>query len=209
VCRKAGVISPLLANLYLNALDWAVNDPRQPGQPELVRYADDLVILCAPGQSAELLERLRRWLAARGLELNEQKTRKADSRKGFQFLGFILRWQRSVLSGRWYAHVEPSAKSQQRFRDSVREHLNHWTEHWRTADVVAGLNRSVRGWSGYFHYGQSPRVFGKLRQWMRNRMRRWLWRKHRCTRTLWEDYPDEVLHGHYGLWSLPTTAKWK
>jgi group II intron reverse transcriptase/maturase len=206
---QGGVISPLLANLYLNALDWAVNDPQQPGQPVLVRYADDFVILCAPNQSTELLERLRRWLRARGLQLNEQKTRKVNARDGFQFLGFTLRWQRSALSGRWYAHVEPSPKSQQRFRDTVRKHLNHWTEHWRTPDVVADLNRSVRGWSGYFHYGQSPRVFGKLRQWMRNRMRRWLWRKHRGRHALWTQYPDELLHERFGLWQMPTTAKWK
>jgi RNA-directed DNA polymerase len=206
---QGGVISPLLANLYLNALDWAVNDPQERGQPVLVRYADDFVILCAPGQSSELLERLHRWLAARGLQLNEQKTQRVNSRKGFQFLGFSLRWQRSVLSGRWYVHVEPSAKSQQRFRDAVREHLNHWTTHRRIPEVVAGLNRSVRGWSGYFHYGQSPRVFSELGEWMRNRMRRWLWRKHRCSHALWKDYPDELLRGRYRLWQLPTNAAWK
>lgn len=206
---QGGVISPLLANLYLNALDWAVNDPQEAGRPVLVRYADDFVILCAPGQSTELLERLRRWLKARGLQLNEQKTRKVDSREGFQFLGFTLRWQRSRRSGRWYPHVEPSVKSQQRFREVVREHLNHWTLHRRIPEAVADLNRSVRGWSGYFHYGHSSRVFGKLRWWMRERMRRWLWRKHHCTRTLWSDYPDSLLHGRYGLWELPRKVSWK
>ena len=55
---QGGVISPLLANLYLNALDWAVNDPKQRGRPVMVRYADDFVILCAPGQGGELVERL-------------------------------------------------------------------------------------------------------------------------------------------------------
>ena len=54
-------------NLYLNALDWAVNDPAERGQPVLVRYADDFVILCATGQGAALRQRLTRWLAARGL----------------------------------------------------------------------------------------------------------------------------------------------
>jgi RNA-directed DNA polymerase len=67
---QGGVISPLLANLYLNALDWAVNDRSVRGQPVLVRYADDFVILCAPGQGKALRERLTRWLNARGLKLN-------------------------------------------------------------------------------------------------------------------------------------------
>ena len=63
----------MLANLYLNKLDWAVNDPQEPGRPVLVRYADDFVILCAPGQATELVGRLRRWLEARGLKLNEER----------------------------------------------------------------------------------------------------------------------------------------
>ena len=85
---QGGVISPLLANLYLNALDWAVNDPQERGRPALVRYADDFVILCAPGQGADLVGRLRRWLEARGLKLNEDKTRRVHSREGFNYPGF-------------------------------------------------------------------------------------------------------------------------
>src|SRR5438270_235538 len=206
---QGGVISPLLANLYLNALDWAVNDPAQSGHPALVRYADDFVILCAPGQGTELMERLRRWLAARGLKLNEEKTRKVHSREGFNFLGFNVRWQRSCRSGRWYAHIAPSRQSQQKLRDSVRRHLNHWTLHRATPDAVKDLNRMLRGWSGYFHYRQSTRVFGKLQAWVRDRLRRWLWRKHNRTKALWRDYPKEVLHGHYGLWHLPMQAQWR
>jgi group II intron reverse transcriptase/maturase len=140
---QGGVISPLLANLYLNALDWAVNDPKQRGRPVMVRYADDFVILCAPGQGSELVERLRKWLAARGLKLNEQKTRKVHSRESFQFLGFAIRWLRSRRSGRWYAHIEPNAKSQQRLRDNVRGLLNHWTLHRRIPEAVSQLNRGA------------------------------------------------------------------
>src|SRR5205807_2413483 len=149
---QGGVISPLLANLYLNALDWAVNDSKQQGHPVMVRYADDFVILCAPGQGTELIGRLRRWLDARGLKLNEEKTRKVHSRERFQFLGFRVRWQRSRCSGYWYAHIEPSAKSQQRLREAVRDQLNHWNLHRRIPDTVSDLNRMLRGWSGYFHY---------------------------------------------------------
>ncbi len=122
---QGGVVSPLLANLYLNELDWAVNNPQEPGRPVLVRYADDFVILCVPGQGTELTGRLRRWVGARGLKLNEEKTRRVHSRDGFNFLGFNVRWQRSRVSGRSYAHIEPSAQSRQRLRDKVRTQLNH------------------------------------------------------------------------------------
>ena len=205
---QGGVISPLLANLYLNALDWAVNDPQQRGQPVMVRYADDFVILCAPGQGAELVGRLRRWLEARGLKLNEEKTRKVHSQEGFHFLGFRVRWQRSRRSGRWYPHIEPSAKSQARLRNKVRDHLNHWTLHRHIDEAVEELNATVRGWSGYFHYRQSTRVFGKLQAWVRDRLRRWLWRKHNRTKALWSDYPPELLHDRYGLWRMPLRASW-
>lgn len=201
---QGGVISPLLANLYLNALDWAVNDPKERGQPVLVRYADDFVILCASGQGQALRQRLDRWLTARGLSLNEAKTRLVDSRQGFDFLGFRLRWQKSRRRGKWYVHVEASPRSQQRLREAVRAKLNHWTHGQRIPEVMTGLNRLLRGWSGYFHYRNSSRIMAKLNWQVRNRVRRWLWRKHQCTRGLWKAYPDERLHGQYGLWPLPT-----
>lgn len=203
---QGGVISPLLANIYLNALDWAVNNPKEKGQPVMVRYADDFVILCEPGQGEPLHARLNQWLQARGLKLNEEKTRRVHSREAFNFLGFRIRWQPSRRSGRWYAHVEPSAKSQQRFREKVREHLNHWTLHRDTSQNVRDLNRVLRGWGQYFHYRNSSRVFGKLNNWVTDRMRRWLWRKHRRTKALWEAYPSELLYEQYGLWRLPQSV---
>ena len=206
---QGGVISPLLANLYLNALDWAVNDPGERGQPVLVRYADDFVILCATGQGEALRQRLTRWLTARGLKLNEEKTRLVDSRKGFDFLGFRLRWQPSRVSGKWYVHVEASPRSQQRLREGVRRKLNHWTLGQRIPEVMTGLNRLLRGWSGYFHYRHSSRVMVKLNWQVRGRVKRWLWRKHAKQRALWSDYPDERLQAQYGLWSLPERATWK
>jgi len=175
----------------------------------MVRYADDFVILCAPGQGRSLRERLARWLAPRGLKLNEEKTRVADSRDGFNFLGFTVRWQRSRRSGNWYAHVEASARSAQHLREVVRSKLNHWTLGQRIPDVMAGLNRLLRGWSGYFHYRQSSRVMDKLNWQVRDRLRRWLWRKHGRKRALWSDYPDQRLQDQYGLWPLPKRVAWQ
>jgi RNA-directed DNA polymerase len=206
---QGGVISPLLANLYLNALDWGVNDPGVQGQPVLVRYADDFVILCAPGQGNTLRERLERWLRPRGLKLNEKKTRVTDSRHGFDFLGFRVRWQPHRVTGRWYAHVEASPQSRQRLREAVRAKLNHWTLWQRTPEAIAGVNRLLRGWAGYFHFRHSSRVMKKANWHVCERVRRWLWRKHRQTKMLWEDYPEDLLYGRYGLWRMPEQAAWK
>lgn len=203
---QGGVISPLLANLYLNRLDWAVNE-RCAGTV-LVRYADDFVILSRPGQGPALRERLAPWLKAKGLSLNETKTRIVNfHEEDFHFLGFLVSWRRGKRRY-YYPHVEPSAKSQQRLRDAVREELNHWT-HWRgVKPALERVNRILRGWSGYYHYRNSSQVFRKLQWWVGTRVKRWLWRKHARSRALWTDYPNEALYGRYGLWHLPMTAGW-
>lgn len=205
---QGGVVSPLLANLYLNALDWAVNEQVE-GKPVLVRYADDFVILSKPGQGGVLRERLRKWLTARGLKLNEEKTRLVDSREGFNFLGFAVRWQRSRQHGRWYGHVQPAAKSEQHLRDAVRQILNHWTQHRHITEVVEELNTLLRGWCGYFHFRHSTQVIWDLQGWVRARFKGWLWHKHGCKKGKWKGYPDDLLHGRYGLWRMPTRAAWK
>jgi hypothetical protein len=132
-----------------------------------------------------------------------------DSRKGFDFLGFRLRWQPSRVNGKWYVHVEANPRSQQRLRAAVRAKLNHWTLGQRIPEAIGGVNRLLRGWSSYFHYRHSSRVMGKLNWQVRDRVKRWLWRKHGKQRALWSDYPDERLKAQYGLWSLPEYAAWK
>lgn len=204
---QGGVISPLLANLYLNRLDWQVNE-RCEQRPVLVRYADDFVILTRPGQGAGLMERLQRWLAAHGLTLNERKTRLLEVRAaGFKFLGFGVSW-RQGRSGRSYPHVEPHSQSQTKLRDKLRAKLNHWTL-WRPVEeVILEVNRLLKGWGGYFHYGNSTRVFDRINEYVANRLQRWLWRKGGCRQGLWLEQPREVLRERYGLYRLPTRAAW-
>lgn len=205
---QGGVISPLLANIYLNPLDHGVNH-QSAGQARMIRYADDFVILCRFGQAQRVLERTKRWLNAKGLTLNESKTRLVDIRReGINFLGFNLTRRRS-LRGRKYLHVEPSPKSRQALRQHLRDILNHWTQWKSIVEVVKEANAVLRGWAGYFHYRNSTSVMVGLKRYSRDRLRRWLWRKHDCKRGLWEFYTDARLHAQYGLYALPTTAAWK
>ena len=205
---QGGVISPLLSNLYLNALDHGVNE-QCAEKARMFRYADDFVITCRKGRAGEVRERTQRWLEARGLKLNETKTRVVDIRQeGINFLGFNLTWRQS-RKGRSYLHVEPSQGSRTALRDHLRGILNHWTL-WRPiAEVVKETNQVLRGWAGYFHFRNSTSVMGHLRDYSRDRLRRWLWRKHACQGGLWSRYPDQKLHLHYGLYALPATAAWK
>jgi len=205
---QGGVISPLLANLYLNPLDHGVNE-KTSGQARLVRYADDFVIACAVGRSGGLRARLQKWLQAKGLTLNEVKTRIVDIRKeGINFLGFNLTWRKS-FRGRGYLHAQPSQKSRRALREKLGGLLNHWTQGRSIQEVVKEVNRVLRGWAGYFHYGNSVSVMNRMKHYSQNRFRRWLWRKHGCGRSLWEHYAPEQLHRRYGLYELPTTAAWR
>lgn len=175
----------------------------------MVRYADDLLILCKQGQGAGLQTRLKRWLEARKLKLNEEKTRLVDTRKeGFEFLGFAVAWRQSLKSKRSYPHVEPSAKSQAKLRDKVREVLEVRTRNQPAVAVVRKVNQITRGWATAFHYGNSSRVFGNQQVFVRNRLRQWLWRKYSRTHGLFKFFTNDRLHGQYKLWHWPLTAAW-
>jgi hypothetical protein len=206
---QGGVISPLLANLYLDTLDHAVNETCEL-KPTMVRYADDLVILAKPGEGASLQRRLKSWLNTRGLVLNEEKTRLLDSRRSpFCFLGFVVSWRQGLVSRKWYPHVEPSPKSQLKLRDKVREVLNVRTRNLPATVVVRKVNQITRGWATAFHYANSTRVFDKQQLFVRNSLRRWLWRKYGCKQALFEFFSNDRLHGQYKLWKWPLSAAWR
>jgi len=205
---QGSVISPLLANVYLNPMDHGVSQ-RCVSQARMVRYADDFVIACKKGQSGQILERTKKWLKAQGLELNEKKTRVVNIHgEGINFLGFNMTWRRS-LKGRPYLHVEPSQKSRKALREKLGEILNHWTRWKSIASVVKEANQVMRGWAGYFHYRNSTSVMRQMKEYSQNRLRRWVWRKHACKHGLWKHYSEAKLHQQYGLYELPTTACWK
>lgn len=193
---QGGVISPLLANLYLNRLDHEVNQCER--KVVMVRYADDFVILCRRGEGAGLMVRLKQWLERRGLTLNESKTRLVDIRQeGIKFLGFSLS-QRRGFGGQKYVHVEPHAKSRQKLRDTVRERLNHWTQGQAEEEVIQGLNRTLKGWAGYFRFGNPTHVFRKMQFYVQMKVGRWLWKRHGRTKR----FEYAALADTHGLCSL-------
>ncbi len=200
---QGGVISPLLANIYLHPLDKGVNDQCQQ-KPRMIRYADDLVILCRPGAGRGMKERLARWLQSRGLALNETKTRVLQScASSFEFLGFSFRWQQSK-KGTPYVHTEPSPAAEQALRDRVRELTRRHTT-WRATDeVVSEINQVTRGWGNYFALAHHHRSFGQMNHFIAQRLRQWLWRKHGNPLGKYERWPNRKLFDTYGLYQMPT-----
>jgi RNA-directed DNA polymerase len=200
---QGGVISPLLANIYLHPLDEAVNDQCRQ-KPRMIRYADDLVVLCRPGQGEEMKERLARWLQSRGLSLNETKTRVLEScASGFEFLGFSFRWQQSK-KGTPYVHTEPRPAAEQALRDRVRELTRRPTTWKATNEVVREINRVTRGWGNYFALSHYHRSFRAMDDFIAHRLRQWLWRKHGNPLDKYQRWPTRLLHQTYGLHSLLT-----
>lgn len=194
---QGGVISPLLANLYLNRLDHEVNE-RCECKPVMVRYADDFVILCRRGQGNALLGRLQTWLGRRGLTLNEEKTRLVDLRQeGIKFLGFHL-GQRRGFSGKVYLHVEPHAQSLKKLRAVVRTRLERRTLGQPEAEVIGGLNRTLKGWAGYFRFGNYTHAFEQAQFYVRMKVGRWLWKRRGKTQRV-ERATLAQTHGLYKL----------
>jgi hypothetical protein len=207
------VISPLLANLYLHLLDriWERHGLESHYRARLVRYADDLVICCAHNVQAprQVLERV---LDRLDLSLNETKTRTVDAQtEPFDFLGFSFQMRRNRRSGKHYPHVQPSKRSIQRIKDRTKQ----LTERRRTTvplpQIMGELNRTLRGWSNYFHHGNCTRVFSGVKEHVEERVRTQLRRRYKLASRAqaYKRFPARRIHGHYGLFKLPTTAPWR
>jgi RNA-directed DNA polymerase len=161
---QGAVMSPLLANVYLNPLDWLL----AAAGFEMVRYADDMVVLCRDAQSAhQAMERIRQWMREAGLELNEQKSQIVDlTERGshFDFLGYRF-WRGK--DGEVLRLVRP--KSEKKLRERLRP-LTKRTSGWSLAMILEKINPILRGWYGYFKQANAS----SLRQvdgWVRGRLR--------------------------------------
>jgi group II intron reverse transcriptase/maturase len=181
---QGGVISPLLSNIYLHALD-ATWERRYAHLGLLVRYADDFVVMCdTEAAGAEAEQRVRTILARLGLELNPDKTRRVDlsrGRQGFDFLGCHLHkrmsgriWERErkrvYFLQRW-----PSTRSMQRARQRVKELTGRNRNGVKDARVlIRDLNPILRGWGNYFHTGNASRKFNQLDEYVWRRLHRFM-----------------------------------
>lgn len=210
---QGGVISPLLANLYLHLLDriWERHDLERRLGARLVRYADDAVILCRGDvQSAmavfeTVLERLE-------LTLNRDKTHVVNAREqAFDFLGFSIKWACSRRTGRGYPNVEPSKRAQKRIKARIKELTARRRTPVPMPRIIKEVNDALRGWSGYFHYGHCTKAFGRVRWFTEERIRTQLRERHKV-RTRWrgwQRFPHAHIHDHLGLFKLPSTAGWR
>jgi len=218
---QGGVISPLLANVVLDELDetW---EREWSHLGDLVRYADDFVVVCRTRRQAdEALARVRVILTSMGLELHPEKTRVVELTvrgEGFEFLGCHLRIVRSHFKGKTYLFRWPRAKAMNAVRERIREVTNwrRWTRMWDIRDVIEELNPILRGWGNYFRTGNASRHFQTIDRYVTERLHGLL-RRRRCHQgrgrnqrpvLLWRDWPHARLVHDFGLHQLLGTIRY-
>jgi RNA-directed DNA polymerase len=207
---QGGVISPLLANIYLNVLDtlWVIKKVQERLGARLVRYADDSVILCR-GNADRILKGVKRVLEDLGLTLNEEKTRIVDAhQESFDFLGFSIGMKRGKRTGREYPHTEPSKKALKHIRSEVKRLTTEQYSASPTEDVIRRVNEVARGWVGYFRFGNCTEAMSSFKRYLVYRMRIYLRRKHHYHSFGYKAFPDRYYYDSLGLYEVPTKAPW-
>jgi len=209
---QGGVISPLLANIYLNKLDriWAA---RCASLGVLVRYADDFVAMCrSESQAREARRRIGLVMERLGLKLHPEKTRMVDLRRGkgsFVFLGCTIRKKRSIQRNprmhfmqRW-----PSPKAMKRIRERVYELTDSRHSGKDVKQIIATLNPALRGWGNYFRTGNAERKFNQLDSYVYFRLIHWMGRRGGQRRQRMEKWTQERFLD-MGLYQLRGTVKY-
>jgi len=201
---QGGVISPLLANIYLNPLDQAFERSRlgtiTKGSIHLIRYADDMMILAQKNLDAGITL-LNHYVDRLGLRINREKTRRLrlDTGESVDFLGFRFQNVRNRKTGKRLILVRPSPRSQKRFRKNVRTHVHHSVP-LRVKDQVDQLNRYLRGWVGYFRVGNGTDTFRKLSHFVKKRVQHVIWRRRGRRGYGWNKLSSDYIYGQLGLY---------
>ena len=202
---QGGVISPLLANIYLHLLDRIVNNARglfARHGVKMVRYADDFVLM-GKRIEAECLDKLNELLGRMELTINTKKSRLLDAkREPFEFLGFVVRYDRSIkMNGTRFWHIRPSDKSRTKVKQKINAKLKA-IGHFPPEAVVSELNPIIRGWINYFvidkvsYMQQDKRM---LSDYLRMRLQRYFDRKSQRKSRLHGQQAFELLTQKYGL----------
>jgi RNA-directed DNA polymerase len=200
---QGGVISPLLANLYMNRFlkYWRRQGKGKQWRAHIVAYADDFVIL-SRGHAEQAREWTQRVMSRIGLTLNEQKTSIRDARREeFDFLGYPFGIRYWVRDGRPYLAARPSKKSIQRLTATIYALLKP-REKGSWQEVCDHLNARLRGWRQYFSYGTVARAYQIVNRYVERRVRNFLRQRHHHATRGTRRFPSESIFGEVGVLRL-------
>jgi len=202
---QGGVISPLLANIYLNLLDRIVNSPKGYYRKRgitMIRYADDFILM-SKYMNREAVKKVQRCIERMGLSINTEKSRLINAKESpFHFLGFAIRYDRSVLfEGKRFWNIKPKAESEKKIRQKINQKLKE-IGHYSAEKVVTELNPIIRGWMNYYkieRVSNTQVAFRKLEDYLRNRLLRYYNRKSQRKTRLYGQKAFDKLVKEYGL----------
>ena len=209
---QGGIISPILSNLYLNEVDRmlekAVEVTRRGRYQyvEYARFADDLVVLVdsqygPPGLLGQVNRRLREEFAQLGVEVNEEKSRCVDLRKGesFGFLGFDFRRIRA-RSGKWRVQITPKMKKRTALLRKLKDVFRRYRSQ-PVGRVVEIINPILRGWVNYFAMGHASKCFRMVQRWVELKVRRHMMQARKRRGFGWDRWSTRWLYEHLGLFN--------
>jgi RNA-directed DNA polymerase len=218
---QGGILSPLIFNVAMSALDEHLQRPCKPGGVmethskrarrrakglpnwRIVRYADDFVVLVHGTQpdTEALREEIADVLAPLGLRLSPAKTRIVHMSEGFDFLGFRIQWKRKRGTSKWYVYTFIASRPIRSLKVKIRA-LTNRRSHWDLKYVLIRLNQIMRGWASYFKHAVCKHTLAKLANFAWWRMIRWLRTLHRWR---WKDVRRNFTTPD-GRWTRPVTA---
>jgi RNA-directed DNA polymerase len=200
---QGGVISPLLANLYMNRFlkHWRLTEQGRKLKAHVIAYADDFVIL-SRGYAEEARAWARDVMARLGLSLNETKTSVRNARKErFDFLGYSFGPHHSPRNGRRYLGASPAKKSVARLKPRISAILHRGNnDPWN--EVCGQLNRLLKGWAGYFNLGTCAPAYRAIDNHVATRVRLFLVKRHRVSSHGTKRYSRDIVFGELGVLSL-------
>jgi RNA-directed DNA polymerase len=203
---QGGPISPCLLNVALHGLEEAAGvryrtsgkqaGDTMTGSPVVIRYADDMVVLChSQEQAADVKARLAEWLAPRGLAFNEDKTKIVHLSEGFDFLGFnVRRYNRKLL-------IKPSKAAVRRLRGRLAAEMRI-LRGGNAMAVIATLNPIIRGWAAYYRGVVSSRLFGSLDSYLWRLLFKWARWRHQNKPRHW------VVGRYFGTFNKFRNDRW-
>ena len=203
---QGGVLSPLLANLYMRrfVVGWKSLGHERRLDAHLVNYADDFVICTRPGRGARAMSAMRGMMERLRLTVNETKTRTCQlPAEPFDFLGYTFGLQHPKRGGNAYLGVRPSKKKIARVCEAISAVTRACGTGKQTERIVAELNAKLRGWANYFRLGTVVPAYETVMGHARRRLRRWLSVKHKVRKREYAAFPDQRLHEELGLCLLP------
>jgi group II intron reverse transcriptase/maturase len=194
---QGGVISPLLANIYLDQVDKGWRPLNRCAR--LIRYADDLVILTKYNGKMSFYQ-LQQLTAKMKLKLNLEKTKIVEAEKeSFDFLGYSFKKALNLQRTKRVAYYWPSQEAEKAIKEKIRKITNP-KRPVKVEEIVKQLNPVVRGWVNYFRIANSSKKFGKIKLYAAKKVRKFMRRRRNKAGYGYKEYPDEYLYKELGLY---------